>query len=161
MSLEFQSPCGSTTLFSTILSIPHQNWLDIKEHVLWPKSIKCHYLSKSQVWTVLSNIEINSQGFSRNQYWQRHRSPFGQPQTSAHFDQPLCFCRSSTHSDRLTAVHQFSNNISSWLAVQRLIWRCKLWSFPWRCKFQTSIVGAVCWKTTFPLTNCTAAKLLS
>ena len=64
-------------------------------------------------------------------------------------------------SDRLTAVHRFSSNISSWLAVQLLIWRCKLWSFPWRCKFQTSTVGAVCGNATFPLTNCIASKLLS
>ena len=38
----------------------------------------------------------------------------------------------------LTTVHWFSSNINSWLAVQLLIWRCKLRSFPWICKFQTS-----------------------
>ena len=43
-------------------------------------------------------------------------------------------------SDRLTAVHRFSSNISSWLAVQLLIWRCKLRSFPWKWKFRTSTV---------------------
>ena len=67
----------------------------LEGHMLWPESIKCHYLSKSQVWTVLSHTEIHSQGFSGNLYWQRHQSPLGQPQTGANSDQLLCFCRSS------------------------------------------------------------------
>ena len=72
-----------------------------------------------------------------------------------------CLLQIFRSSARLMVVNWFSSNFSSWLAVQLLIWRCKLRSFPWRCRFQTSTVGTVCGKKMSPLTNCTAAKLIS
>ena len=115
---------------------------------VWPEGIKCHSLTYSQVWAVLLNIESLSQGFSDKLRLTKASEPPKPAPNRCPLRSLSCLLQVFRSLARLTAVYWFSSNFSSWLAVQLLIWRYKLRSFPWRCRFQTSTGAFVCFSSS-------------